>query len=67
MQASIGIFENLFNQYQGIIKEIPEIQALGDKFSIFFRAEGMKMCVDVVIKSDSMNKSQSKHLLYYST
>ena len=62
--ASIGIFENLFNQYQGIIKEILKIQ---DKNSIFFRAEGMKMCVDVVIKSDSMNKSQSKHLLYYST
>ena len=53
--ASIGILENFFNQYQGIIKEILEFQALGDKFSIFFRAEGMKMCVDVVIKSDSMN------------
>ena len=50
--ASIGILENLFNQYQGIIKEILKIQ---DKNSIFFRAEGMKMCVDVVIKSDSMN------------
>lgn len=52
--ASIGIFEILFNQYQGIIKQIPEIEALGDKFSIHFRAEGIKMCVDVVIKNDSM-------------
>ena len=50
--ASIGIWENLFNQCQGSIKEI---LALGDNSSIFFRAEGMKICVDVVIKSDSMN------------
>ena len=40
--ASIGILENLFNKIQ-------------DKYYIFFRAEGMKMCVDFVIKSDSMN------------
>lgn len=26
--ASIGIFKILFNQYQGIIKQIPEIEAL---------------------------------------
>ena len=50
--ASIGIWENVFNECQGIIKEILNIQ---DKNSIFFRAEEMKMCVDVVIKSDSMN------------
>lgn len=35
--------------------EIPEIKAQGDKFSIHFRAEGMKMCLDVVFKNDSFN------------
>lgn len=58
--ASIGILEDFFNQCQDGIKYILSI-ALGDEFSIFFRAEGMKMCVDVVIKSDSMNNQIQKY------
>ena len=50
--ASIGILENFFYQCQVFIKWAQKSE---DKNSIFFRAEGMKMCVDVVIKSDSMN------------